>query len=82
MKGVERQVLEWRKQTKVGRFNPMIEGATASANGAIADPYMIQIGVDLKLDFPAVTGAAVGLFHWIYACCWSRHGALPSIGQQ
>jgi hypothetical protein len=41
----------------------VIEGTAPPANRTIADPNMIQIGIDLELHLSAMTRATIGLFH-------------------
>jgi hypothetical protein len=41
----------------------MVKRATASANGAVADPDVIQIGIDFKLDPTAVARALIRSLH-------------------
>jgi hypothetical protein len=65
MKCVEREIFERRKQPDVLRLDTMVQRSSTSANGAVADPNMIQIGVDLKPNPAAVTRTLIGLLHFL-----------------
>jgi hypothetical protein len=42
----------------------MIQRAAAAADRAVADPHVVEIGIDLEAHAAAVAGALIGLLHW------------------
>jgi hypothetical protein len=60
---VDGQIVERREQPKILRFDTTDQSGTASAHGAVADPDMIQIGVDFESDAATVARALVRSLH-------------------
>src|SRR5262249_8558071 len=60
MKGVEREIIQRREQPEELRLHPMNKGAAPPTNRAVADADMIQLGVNLEPNAPAVAGASIG----------------------
>jgi hypothetical protein len=56
---VERQVLERGQQAELRFINPLEQGAPLPADRAIADPDVVEIGLDFEADPAAMTGTLV-----------------------
>jgi len=63
MEHIHTQLFQRREQPEVVRRNAKIKSAATSANGAIADTDMVDIGIDLEPDLAAMARASIGLLH-------------------
>ena len=60
---IERKLFDRRQWTKTFLFDAMDKRASATTDRTVADPNMIEIGVNFEPNLAAVTGAFVWLFH-------------------
>ena len=59
------QRLDGCEQAQVGFAHSVYQGAPPATYRTVAYPHVIKVGVDLELDFAAVTTAAVRLLHGV-----------------
>ena len=60
---IERKLFDRRQWTKTFLFDAMDKRASETTDRTVADPNMIEIGVNFEPNLAAVTGALVWLFH-------------------